>query len=65
MASLEVQIFNRWGQEVGRIKRVSEVWDGRSEAGEMLSEGTYFYMLKATGNSGTSYDLHGTVTLLR
>ncbi|MEO5585619.1 MAG: PKD domain-containing protein, partial [Flavobacteriales bacterium] len=65
LVSLDVQIFNRWGQEMLRIKQVNQAWDGRSPTGDVVPEGTYFYVLHAVGNSGKTYDLHGTVTLLR
>lgn len=65
LASLDVQIFNRWGQLVSRLERVEQVWDGRSPAGELLSEGTYFYVLKAQEKSGKMHELSGTVTLVR
>lgn len=65
LAQLEVQVFNRWGQLVALLERVNQVWDGRSPAGEVLSEGTYFYILRATGKDGQEHDLSGTVTLVR
>jgi gliding motility-associated-like protein len=62
---LDMTILNRWGQVVNVLERADEVWDGRSAAGEVLSEGTYFYVLKASGSDGGRYDLSGTITLLR
>lgn len=65
LTSLEVHIFNRWGQQVALLQRLNQVWDGRSPAGEVLSEGTYFYTLRAQDKEGKSYDLSGSVTLVR
>lgn len=65
LSSLEVHIFNRWGQQVALLERINQVWDGRSPAGEVLSEGTYFYTLRARDMEGKSYDLSGTITLVR
>lgn len=65
LTTLDVQVFNRWGQLVARLERVNQVWDGRSPAGEVLSEGTYFYTLRAQDGDGKTYDLSGTVTLVR
>lgn len=65
LTTLDVQIFNRWGQLVARLERVNQVWDGRSPVGEVLSEGTYFYILQAQDSMGKSYDLSGAVTLRR
>lgn len=65
LASLDVRIFNRWGQEIARIERMNQSWDGRSPTGNALPEGTYFYVMQAVAHTGKTYDLHGTVTLLR
>ncbi|HMN06828.1 MAG TPA: gliding motility-associated C-terminal domain-containing protein [Flavobacteriales bacterium] len=65
LTTLDVQIFNRWGQLVARLERVNQVWDGRSPTGEVLSDGTYFYTLQAQDGDGKTYDLSGTVTLRR
>ncbi len=65
LATLDVQIFNRWGQLVSRLERVNQVWDGRSPVGELLSEGTYFYVLRAQEKTGTLHEMSGTITLVR
>lgn len=65
LRSLSVLFFNRWGQQVASVSSVDQGWDGRSDAGEQLSDGTYFYVLKADGFDGKHYDLHGAVTMLR
>src|SRR5690606_31202909 len=65
ISRLDMRILNRWGQEVANLERANQRWDGRSAAGEPLSEGTYFYVLDAEGADGKRYDLTGTITLLR
>jgi gliding motility-associated-like protein len=65
LSSLDMAIFNRWGQLVYRIERPRQVWDGRSMAGERVPEGTYFYELRAAAFDGRTYELRGTVTVLR
>ncbi|MBL7958434.1 MAG: gliding motility-associated C-terminal domain-containing protein, partial [Flavobacteriales bacterium] len=62
---IEVTIFNRYGEEVARLSRVRQAWDGRTFAGEQCSDGTYFYIVEATGYDGVQHSLKGTVTLLR
>lgn len=64
LATLHVQILNRWGQEAGVIDDPNGVWNGRMANNEVASDGTYFYYLRATGHDGRSYDLHGALTLL-
>ena len=65
ITSVEILIFNRWGQMVNDLMRVGESWDGRSKTGEHVPDGTYFYTLTAQGRDGKSYDTTGHITLLR
>lgn len=65
ISSLNMRIFNRWGQLVTELDRVGEVWDARSLSGNQVPEGTYFYTLVAKGLDGKSYDLSGHLTVLR
>ncbi len=65
LISLQMVIFNVRGQQVAILERVAQSWDGRSPAGEMLSAGTYFYTLQATSINGRTFDLVGSVTLVR
>ena len=47
------------------MKRTGEVWDARSMSGDLVPDGTYFYVLAAKGADGKAYDLTGHITLLR
>lgn len=60
LASLSVQIFNRWGQQVGSIGSPSESWNGNDHAA-----GTYFYVLKAVGEDDVVYEQQGNFTLAK
>ena len=40
-------------------------WDGKNLAGKEVPSGTYFYMLKANGKDGVSFEKKGTVSLYR
>ncbi|HRD52744.1 MAG TPA: gliding motility-associated C-terminal domain-containing protein, partial [Flavobacteriales bacterium] len=62
---MEVIIFNRYGAEVARLERARQAWDGRTFGGEPVSDGTYFFVLEATGFDGKSHSLKGTVMVLR
>ena len=57
IASLDMEIFNRWGQLVARLDNVYQVWDARSNSGEPVPDGTYFYTLRARGRDGKEHDL--------
>lgn len=65
ITSLDMAIYNRWGQLIARLERVNQVWDGRTLAGERVPEGTYYYELNAVGVNGQRYPLRGSITLLR
>ncbi len=64
LASLDVRIYNRWGQLEAWLEHPRQVWDGHSPAGEVCSPGTYFYVLRAASKSGGSIDRSGTITLV-
>ncbi|HHG86036.1 MAG TPA: gliding motility-associated C-terminal domain-containing protein, partial [Bacteroidetes bacterium] len=56
-------IYNRWGGLVYESEDYQNDWDGRhSGTGEMLADGTYFYVL-TLGN--TTQNLKGYITLMR
>jgi len=67
--SVEMKIFNRWGQVVFETNEVEINWNGRKRGERSdCSEGVYFYVctineLKLNGIS--SYILKGTVSLIR
>lgn len=65
LASLDVLVFNRWGQLVARMQRTKQVWDGHTPDGEAVPDGTYFYTLRAEAAAGKVIGQSGTITLLR
>ncbi|MCB9194616.1 MAG: gliding motility-associated C-terminal domain-containing protein [Flavobacteriales bacterium] len=58
-------IFNRWGQIVYEFSSLGAGWDGRTVSGLEASTGTYYYLIKATGVDGVTYDYHGALELVR
>lgn len=64
LVAFECTLLNRWGQEVGRMTGPEQGWNGRKD-GEPLPEGTYYYVVRASGLDGRAYDLSGAVTLVR
>jgi gliding motility-associated-like protein len=65
MNSVDVQIFNRWGQMVYSWVGENKSWKGKGIDGSDLPEGVYFYMFKADGVDGHYYERKGSITLLR
>lgn len=62
--SMEIFIYNRWGQEVFRSKDVNIGWDGTFK-GEKLDPDVYAYYLKIKCIDGEEFTKKGNVTLLR
>ncbi len=61
----EGMVYNRWGQLMYKWDHAAGWWDGRTTAGEVAAEGTYYVVIKATGFDGTEFDETVTVTLIR
>jgi gliding motility-associated-like protein len=61
----QIEIFNRWGIKVFEAEAANIVWDGRSTAGVPLSDGTYFYILKAVSVTNKDYSQNGFINLIR
>ena len=67
LEEISVNIFDRWGNVVfysvsatGNIE-----WDGKTRSGKDAAEGTYFYVIKASGKDGVPYEKKGTLSLYR
>jgi gliding motility-associated-like protein len=60
-------IFDRWGNKVYEVTSSTGniAWDGKNLSGKDVAAGTYFYMIKATGKDGQTYDQKGNVSLYR
>ncbi|MDA3954939.1 MAG: DUF2341 domain-containing protein [Bacteroidales bacterium] len=57
-----VYIFNRWGEEVFSQQGYMNDWDGRNSNGDILPDGTYYYIIKFP-DSSKHYS--GSITILR
>lgn len=65
LSSLEVEIFNRWGQKVYHWNLENNNWDGKGYNGEDLPEGVYYFSIKTVSNTGFIVNQNGNITLLR
>jgi gliding motility-associated-like protein len=64
--TLEVFIFNRYGNQVYQWSGKHGYWDGHTyPSAQPVPDGSYFYYLKAVGFDQIEYDIHGELTLLR
>ena len=59
----ELIIFNRWGDIVYRAQPYLNDWDGRTNGGGLLPQGTYYYLI--TMEIGSSQVFKGDVTILK
>jgi gliding motility-associated-like protein len=64
LKTVEGTMFNRWGKKVAEWSGDSNTgWDGKIN-GKDAQDGTYYYVIKATGMDGKEYDAQGYVQLL-
>jgi len=51
-----MDVYNRWGELIYRSS-LQHYWDGRTNTGEIVSEGTYYYIvvLESSGDSHTGF----------
>ncbi len=65
LASLELLIFNRWGNLMATIDDPLDSWNGKTEGGNNATEGVYFYKYIAFGQAGEEIKGQGFLTLVR
>ena len=65
LKTLDAEIYNRWGQKLYEWHTTNGGWDGRSDAGVLAPDGTYYYIIKATGIDKKEYLEKGPFTLIR
>jgi gliding motility-associated-like protein len=65
--SVEVFVYNRWGQMVFQTKDANVGWDGTvlNRGTELCPQEVYVYQVNAMSFSGKQYRYSGSVTLLR
>ncbi len=67
--SLSCHIYSRWGKRVkvwNSVEEATEVgWDGKLPSGSEASAGVYFYVIKAVGFDGKTYNKKGSLHLFR
>jgi gliding motility-associated-like protein len=68
LSEVSIRIFDRWGEIVYELENTDKgqiEWDGNNQYGKPVPDGTYFYILTATGRDGANYDKKGSISLLR
>lgn len=62
--SLEFMIFDRWGEKVFETNNASICWDGTFR-GKPMNPAVFFYVLKATLNTGENIEKKGNISLIK
>jgi len=62
--SMDLQVYDRWGEQVFISNRIEDGWDGSYE-GKELAPDVYSYCINATCSNGSNYTKIGNVTLIR
>lgn len=63
VAEFECAILNRWGNKIYEYFDPAGKWDGYTQGGNLVEEGTYFYIIKATFEGGQEVTKQGFVQL--
>jgi gliding motility-associated-like protein len=64
IATMEIRIYNQWGQMIFESKDKGRGWDG-TVSGKPQPVGVYNYILRATLQDGTTIQKRGTITIVR
>jgi subtilisin-like proprotein convertase family protein len=63
ISSFNCTILNRWGNVIFEYTNPAEKWYGKTAAGEIVEEGTYFYRIDATLDGGNELQKHVFIVL--
>ena len=62
-----VQVFDKWGDKLYEQHAYSNEWNGKGTKGELLPDGTYFYLVKlnAMNAAGGQNEFKGSLLIKR
>ena len=64
LTSFNVKIYDRWGVSLAELTSQNQGWDGRTEAGQEVVNGTYYYILEAQGSDQKMIRMQGFFMLI-
>lgn len=66
MGEIYMIVYDRWGLKMFEATESGKMaWDGKTKSGNTVSDGTYFYVIKATGLDGQTYDMKGSINVFK
>ena len=66
MGEINMTIFDRWGLKMFESTDHGKMeWDGKTRGGNVVTDGTYFYIIHAKGLDDQDYSLQGSVTVFQ
>ncbi len=65
IASFTCEIYNRWGTKIYEYDNINDGWDGITKGGNAAPDGTYYYIIKATGSDDLVHEHAGSFQLVR
>ena len=64
IASIQIKVFDRWGQEIFQSASLDSLWDGQFQ-GKNMPQGVYTYLITGNDTFGNAFTKKGTILLLR
>ena len=64
IATMELRIFNQWGQQMVTLTDKKQGWDGKFK-GSPQPVGVYVYVLRVITTDGRTVNRKGSITLVR
>lgn len=61
----QCSIYDRWGLKLANLTSIKDAWGGYTSSGNLSTDGTYYYIIKATGLDKKDYSTKGFVQLVR
>lgn len=62
--SMNLQIFNRWGEKIFESNAETDCWDGTFK-GQKVNTGTFIYKLNGTRTDGSEFNFAGNLNVIR
>jgi len=63
--TINTMIYNRWGNLVFISDDINIKWDGKTNKGDKVADGVYYWIINYTDIKGNKLNKNGSVTVLR